>query len=122
MARVLWVGVFALASVFARAGEAVPSADYAWPDLTDFLKQLVGKVGASVKVYKLEMDRDGKVDLWIQNQARPDLVDTLHIAVSPVDLGDGLRLWDSPDDLLDRFHRDVVPSPSGVTHHLYWRK
>jgi dihydrofolate reductase len=51
-----------------------------------------------------------------------DLVDTLHVAVSPVTIGSGLRLWDSPDDLLDRFHRDVVPSPSGVTHHLYWRR
>ncbi|MEW1635201.1 dihydrofolate reductase family protein [Streptomyces sp. NPDC093801] len=51
-----------------------------------------------------------------------DLVDTLHIAVSPVDIGSGLRLWDSPDELLDRFHRDVVPSPSGVTHHLFWRR
>jgi dihydrofolate reductase len=51
-----------------------------------------------------------------------DLVDTLHVAVAPVTYGSGLRLWDSPDDLLDRFHRDVVPSPSGVTHHLYWRR
>jgi hypothetical protein len=76
MARFLWVGVLALATAFARAGEAVPSADYAWPNLTDFLKQLVGKVGPPIKVYKLEMDRDGKVDLWIQNQARPDLVDS----------------------------------------------
>ncbi len=51
-----------------------------------------------------------------------DLVDTLHVTVSPVDLGHGLRLWDSPSDLLDRFHLDVVPSPSGVTHHLFWRR
>ena len=52
-----------------------------------------------------------------------DLVDTLHVAVSPdVVLGSGSRLWESPDELLDRFHRDVVPSPSGVTHHLFWRK
>jgi dihydrofolate reductase len=53
-----------------------------------------------------------------------DLVDTLHIAVSPVTAGSGLRLWESPDDLLDRFHRDVVPSPggSGVVHHLFWRR
>ena len=51
-----------------------------------------------------------------------DLVDTLHVAVSPVEAGRGVRLWDSPDDLLDRYHCDVVPSPSGVTHHLYWRK
>jgi dihydrofolate reductase len=51
-----------------------------------------------------------------------DLVDTLHVAVSPVKLGSGLRLWESPEDLLDRFHLDVVPSPSGVTHHLFWRR
>jgi dihydrofolate reductase len=51
-----------------------------------------------------------------------DLVDTMHVAVSPLKLGSGLRLWQSPDELLDRFHLDVVPSPSGVTHHLFWRK
>ena len=51
-----------------------------------------------------------------------DLVDTLHVAVSPVELDAGSRLWTSPDELLDRFHREVVPSPSGVTHHLFWRK
>lgn len=50
------------------------------------------------------------------------LVDTLHVAVSEVDLGHGTRLWTSPDELDDRYHHDVVPSPSGqVTHHLFWR-
>lgn len=51
-----------------------------------------------------------------------DLVDTMHVAVAPVELVRGERLWATPDDLLDRFHRDVVPSPSGVTHLLYWRR
>ncbi|MFF7738835.1 MULTISPECIES: dihydrofolate reductase family protein [unclassified Streptomyces] len=52
-----------------------------------------------------------------------DLVDTLHVTVSPgVVLGSGSRLWESPEELLDRFHHDVVPSPSGVVHHLFWRK
>ncbi|MHC5260148.1 dihydrofolate reductase family protein [Streptomyces sp. UC4497] len=53
-----------------------------------------------------------------------DLVDTLHVAVADgVKLGSGSKLWDSPDDLLDRFHLDVVPSPTGaVRHHLFWRK
>ncbi|WP_448638777.1 dihydrofolate reductase family protein [Geodermatophilus sp. URMC 63] len=51
-----------------------------------------------------------------------DLVDTLHVAVAPLELGAGTRLWTSPDELLDRFHREVVPSPSGVTHHLFWRR
>jgi dihydrofolate reductase len=51
-----------------------------------------------------------------------DLIDTMHVAVAPIELGRGERLWESPDELLDRFHRDVVPSPSGVTHLLYWRR
>jgi dihydrofolate reductase len=51
-----------------------------------------------------------------------DLIDTLHIAVAPVVLERGERLWKSPDELLDRFHRDSVPSASGVTHELFWRR
>ena len=51
-----------------------------------------------------------------------DLVDTLHVAVAPVELGDGERLWESPEELSDRFHMDEVPSPSGVTHLLFWRR
>ncbi|GGJ94176.1 DNA-binding protein [Pilimelia anulata] len=51
-----------------------------------------------------------------------DLVDTMHIAVAPIDLGRGERLWESHTDLLDRFHLDEVPSPSGVTHLLFWRR
>ena len=51
-----------------------------------------------------------------------DLVDTLHVVVSPVELGRGQRLWDSPGDLLDRFQLETVPSPSGVTHLLFWRR
>ncbi|WP_030429921.1 dihydrofolate reductase family protein [Allokutzneria albata] len=51
-----------------------------------------------------------------------DLVDTMHVAVSPVELGSGVPLWKSPEELLDRFHLDVVPSSSGVTHHLFWRR
>ena len=51
-----------------------------------------------------------------------DLVDTMHVAVVPVELGRGGKLWDSPDELLDRFHLERIPSPSGVTHHLFWRR
>ena len=51
-----------------------------------------------------------------------DLVDTMHIAVAPIVLERGERLWESPSELLDRFHLETVPSPSGVTHHLFWRR
>ena len=52
-----------------------------------------------------------------------DLVDTVHVAVAPVELGRGERLWDGPEDLFDRFHHEQVTSPtSGITHHLFWRR
>ena len=51
-----------------------------------------------------------------------DLVDTMHVAMAPIDLGRGERLWSSPDELLDRFHLERVPSPSGITHHIFWRR
>ncbi|WP_280385164.1 dihydrofolate reductase family protein [Nocardia wallacei] len=51
-----------------------------------------------------------------------DLIDTLHIAVAPVELGRGEQLWKSPDELLDRFRLEQIPSPSGVVHHFFWRR
>ncbi|MCW2813383.1 MAG: bifunctional deaminase-reductase-like protein [Nocardioides sp.] len=49
------------------------------------------------------------------------LVDTMHVAVCPLELGGGSRLWESPDELADRFDVDVVRRPDGVTHYLFWR-
>ena len=63
--------------------------------------------------------------LWTdlrRNWIEADLVDTLHVAQVPIELGSGERLWDSPDDLLDRYHLDRVPSPSGVTHLTFDRR
>jgi dihydrofolate reductase len=51
-----------------------------------------------------------------------DLVDTMHVTVAPIELGRGERLWTSPEELTDRFHLESVPSRSGVTHHLFWRR
>jgi dihydrofolate reductase len=51
-----------------------------------------------------------------------DLIDTLHFAVAPIEVGQGERLWSAHTELLDRFHLDTVPSPSGVTHLLFWRR
>jgi dihydrofolate reductase len=50
------------------------------------------------------------------------LVDTMHIAVAPIDLARGERFWKSHRELLGRFHLDSVPSPSGVTHLLFWHR
>lgn len=50
------------------------------------------------------------------------LVDTMHVAVAPFALGAGTRLWALPSELDDRYHREEVPSPGGVVHHLLWRR
>ena len=50
------------------------------------------------------------------------LIDTMHVVVVPIEIGQGEQLWKSPDELLDRFHLERVPSASGVVHHLFWRR
>ncbi|HEX4428925.1 MAG TPA: dihydrofolate reductase family protein [Frankiaceae bacterium] len=51
-----------------------------------------------------------------------DLIDTMHVAVAPLELGSGERLWETPEELTDRFHLEKIPSPSGVIHHFFWRR
>lgn len=51
-----------------------------------------------------------------------DLVDQMHVVVAPVDLGRGEKFWNGPEDYTDRFHLELVPSPSGVVHHFFWRR
>jgi dihydrofolate reductase len=51
-----------------------------------------------------------------------DLIDTIHVAVAPIEIGRGERLWTSHEDLLDRFNLESVSSASGVTHLLFWRR
>jgi dihydrofolate reductase len=50
-----------------------------------------------------------------------DLVDFLHVAVVPVILGRGERLWDGLEQLEDRFTVESVTTPSGVTHITFTR-
>jgi dihydrofolate reductase len=45
-----------------------------------------------------------------------DLIDDMHIVVSPIVLGRGVRLWDGLEGLEERFDLEAVSTPSGVTH------
>ena len=74
MAMHRWVVGLLFSALSASAVAA--DADFAWPNFTDFLGRLIQRVGPPVKVYKLKIDSNGGVDLWIQNQARPDLIDS----------------------------------------------
>lgn len=69
-----WLIALALGALVAAPACGAEGADYPWPDLAGCLLQLHDKVGP-IRVYRLEMDRDGVAELWVQDPARPDLVD-----------------------------------------------
>lgn len=49
------------------------------------------------------------------------LIDTMHVAVAPIDIGDGERLWNTHEELLDRYQYESVTSSAGITHMIFWR-
>jgi dihydrofolate reductase len=51
-----------------------------------------------------------------------DLIDQMHVAVVPIVLGRGERLWDGLEDLEQRFNVEAVSSPTGVTHLTFTRR
>jgi dihydrofolate reductase len=51
-----------------------------------------------------------------------DLIDHMHVVISPIVLGRGERLWDDLEGLESRFAVEAVASPSGVTHLTFARR
>lgn len=50
------------------------------------------------------------------------LIDHMHVAVVPILLGRGVRLWDGLDDLQDGYRIEATSSPSSVTHLTFTRR
>lgn len=50
-----------------------------------------------------------------------DLVDFLHVAIVPIVLGCGVRIWDHLAGLEDRFSVESIGTSSGLTHQLWNR-
>lgn len=50
------------------------------------------------------------------------LVDHIHVAVVPILLGRGVRLWDGLEGLERDYAIEAVTSPSGVTHMMFARR
>ncbi len=46
----------------------------------------------------------------------------MHVAVVPILLGRGVRLWDGLEGLEKNYSIESVSSPSGVTHLIFARK
>ena len=51
-----------------------------------------------------------------------DLIDFLHLAIVPVVLGTGVRIWDDLAGLEERFSVETISTASGLTHQLWNRK
>lgn len=51
-----------------------------------------------------------------------DLIDEMHLALVPILLGRGERLWDGQEGLEQRFAIESVTSPSGVIHLAFSRR
>jgi dihydrofolate reductase len=51
-----------------------------------------------------------------------DLIDHMHVVISPIVLGRGIRLWDGLEGLEERFDVEAVSTPSGVTHITFTRR
>jgi dihydrofolate reductase len=51
-----------------------------------------------------------------------NLIDYMHVAIVPIVLGRGERLWDGLEGLEERFDVESVSSPSGVTHLTFTRR
>jgi dihydrofolate reductase len=49
------------------------------------------------------------------------LVDHMHVAVVPIMLGRGVRLWDGLEGLETKYEIEAASSPSGVTHVTFTR-
>ena len=78
----------------------------------------------------LRMAKDAAGDLDVRIGGGPstvrqfldaDLIDHLHVVVSPIVLGRGVRLWDGLEGLEQRFEVEAVSTPSGVTHLTFTR-
>jgi dihydrofolate reductase len=50
------------------------------------------------------------------------LIDHMHIAVVPILLGRGVRLWDELESLENNYSIESVSSPSGIVHLTFTRK
>jgi dihydrofolate reductase len=69
----------------------------------------------------LDVRIGGGVDT-VRQFLEADLIDHMHIALVPIVLGRGERLWDGLEGLEQRFEIEATDSPSGVVHLVFTRR
>jgi len=85
--------------------------------------------GEPAEVLAMAKDAAGDLDVRIgggpstlRDFIAADLVDHMHLAVVPIVLGRGVRLWDGLEALEERYDIESVSTPIGVTHLTFTRK
>jgi dihydrofolate reductase len=99
------------------------------PDLalgeTTFLFRDASPADALAEAFELAGGQDvrlGGGPTIIREFLDADLVDHLHLVVSPIVLGRGTRIWDGQEGLEERFDIESTVSPSGVVHIVFTRR
>ena len=84
--------------------------------------------GTAAEVLALATEAAGDLDVrvgggptTVREFLAADLVDLLHVAVVPIVLGRGVRLWDGLEGMEERFAVETVASPSGAAHLTFTR-
>lgn len=98
------------------------------PDLSVGETQFLFRDVLPVEALALATEQAGGLDVRlgggptvVREFLAADLVDHLHVVVSPILLGRGVRLWDDLEALEQRFEVEVTVSPSGVVHYVFTR-
>jgi len=99
------------------------------PDLTVGETRFLFRDASPREALDLAADLAGGLDVRlgggptvVREFLEADLVDYLHVVVSPIILGRGVRLWDGQEGLEQRFDVEVTASASGVVHYVFTRK
>ena len=80
--------------------------------------------GSSLSIPGSVVDKIAKVSANAENapgEIAARLIDEMHIAVVPILLGRGVRLWDGLEGLEKDYEIESTISPSGVTHVTFTR-
>ncbi len=118
--------------VFVLTHHPRPSVEMAGGTTFHFLDATPAEALRAARAAAGDLDvRIGGGPTTVREFLAADLIDTMHIAMVPIVLGGGVRLWDGPGERSDeglslsglenRFDIESVTGASGVTHLMFTR-
>ena len=92
-------------------------------------QKLAADAAVEERVRRLILEAAGGLDVRIgggptvvRDFVAAGLVDHLHVVVSPIVLGRGVRLWDGLEGFEAGYTVEAVTTPAGVTHLTFTRR